>query len=91
MVDRLGVESFDLFSLDGIGPVGIAYAARHPERASNLILFATWTRSSDYLSLAPLQGMLDLMDKDWQMFTENAAHSFLGWPECEERWVTTPT
>jgi len=87
VVDRLGLERFALFALGGIGPVGIAYAAAHPERVSHLILFATWARASDYLSLAPLQGMLDLMDKDWKMFTETAAHSLVGWPEGRQaRW-----
>src|SRR3972149_5674521 len=87
VVDRLGLERVALFALGGIGPVGIAYAAAHPERVSHLILFATWARASDYLSLAPLQGMLDLMDKDWKMFTETAAHPLAGWPEGRQaRW-----
>ena len=84
VVDRLGLERFALFTLGAIGPAIIAYAARHPERVSHLILFATWARASDYISSPQLQGMLGLLDKDWQMFTENAAHSLLGWSEGEQ-------
>jgi len=84
VVDRLGLEKFALFTLGAIGPAIIAYAARHPERVSHLILFATWARASDYISSPQLQGMLGLLDKDWQMFTENAAHSLLGWSEGEQ-------
>src|SRR3972149_6874413 len=84
VVDRLGLERFALFTLGAIGPAIIAYAARHPEGGSHLILFATWARASDYTSLPQLEGMLGLLDKDWQMFTENAAHSLLGWSEGEQ-------
>jgi class 3 adenylate cyclase len=98
VVDRLGLGRFALFTLGGIGPAAIAYAARYPERVSHLILFATWARGSDYMNLQQVQGILGLLDKDWQMFTENLSHSVLGWSEGEQahwfaallRETTTP-
>jgi len=49
LVDNLDLERFALFGYDAGGPVAIAYAARHPERISNLILFGTFA-SSDHLA-----------------------------------------
>ena len=44
LVDNLELERFALFGYDAGGPVAITYAARHPERVSNLILFGTFGR-----------------------------------------------
>ena len=88
VVDQLGLARFALFTLGGLGPVAIAYAARYPERVSHLILFASWARGSDYMSSQQVQGMLGLLDKDWQMATENMSHSLLGWSEGEQaHWL----
>ncbi|MCJ7509669.1 MAG: alpha/beta hydrolase [Dehalococcoidia bacterium] len=42
VVDRLGLERFVLLSSIHAGPAGIAYAARHPERVSHLVLWNSW-------------------------------------------------
>ncbi len=42
VVDQLNLARFTLFGYDAGGPVAVAYAARHPERVSNLILFGTF-------------------------------------------------
>ena len=47
VVDRLGLEPFNLFAIFHAGPVAIAYAARHPERVSHLVLWCSWARGSD--------------------------------------------
>jgi len=87
VVERLGLKKFALFTLGAIGPAIITYAARHPERVSHLILYATWARASDYVSMPEVQAMVGLLDKDWQMYTENAAHSLLGWSEgAQAHW-----
>ncbi len=39
VVDQLGLERFALFGAADAGPVAIAYAARHPERVSQLVLW----------------------------------------------------
>ncbi|MGO9450016.1 MAG: alpha/beta fold hydrolase [Candidatus Binataceae bacterium] len=41
VADNLGIERFALFGYAAGGAVAIAYAERHPERVSNLILFGT--------------------------------------------------
>jgi pimeloyl-ACP methyl ester carboxylesterase/DNA-binding CsgD family transcriptional regulator len=44
VVDAAGLERFPLLGLSGGGPTAIAYAARHPERVSRLVLYGTWAR-----------------------------------------------
>jgi pimeloyl-ACP methyl ester carboxylesterase len=41
VVDSLDLERIALFGYGAGGPVAVSYAARHPERVSNLILFGT--------------------------------------------------
>jgi pimeloyl-ACP methyl ester carboxylesterase/DNA-binding CsgD family transcriptional regulator len=44
VIDAAGLERFALLGMSQSGPVAVAYAARHPERVSHLILFATYAR-----------------------------------------------
>lgn len=44
VVDAAGVERFALLGVSQGGPVAIAYAARHPERVSELVLYGTYAR-----------------------------------------------
>jgi len=79
VVDHIGLERFVLWGLVTSGPVAIAYAVRHPDRVSHLILWSSWARSSDVLRLPQAKGLLALADTDWQLFTETSAHAFVGW------------
>ena len=44
VVDDLGLERFPLLGVSQGGAVAIAYAARHPERVSHLVLFGAYAR-----------------------------------------------
>jgi pimeloyl-ACP methyl ester carboxylesterase/DNA-binding CsgD family transcriptional regulator len=44
VVDAMGCERFVLLGMSQSGPTAIAYAARHPERVSHLVLYATYAR-----------------------------------------------
>jgi pimeloyl-ACP methyl ester carboxylesterase/DNA-binding CsgD family transcriptional regulator len=44
VVDAANLERFALLGMSQSGPVAVAYAARHPERVSHLVLFATYAR-----------------------------------------------
>ncbi len=44
LVDHLGLDRFRMIALSQAGAVAIAYAARHPERVSHLILHGAYAR-----------------------------------------------
>jgi class 3 adenylate cyclase len=79
VVDRLGLQRFALWAAGTSGPVALAYAARHPERVSHLILWHSWARAPDVFGSPQIRAVLELADKDWQLFTETFAHLALGW------------
>ena len=81
VVDRMELNTFALFGLLHGGPVAIAYAARHPERVSHLILWCTYARSVDYAQSTEIQALRILREKDWPLYTETMAHVRLGWSE----------
>ncbi len=78
VADRLGLERFALWGTQIMGPVAIAYAARHPERVSHLILWCSYARASDMLKSPQAQALARLTD-NWELFTETAAHYNWGW------------
>ena len=82
VVDRLGLDRFAMFGAFDAGPVAIAYAARHPERVSRLVLWCSWARSSDIRS-PRIRAWRGLLDQDWELMTDTCAHLALGWPAGE--------
>jgi pimeloyl-ACP methyl ester carboxylesterase/DNA-binding CsgD family transcriptional regulator len=44
VIDAAGLQRFALLGMSQGGPVAVAYAARHRERVSHLVLFATYAR-----------------------------------------------
>jgi class 3 adenylate cyclase len=84
VVDRLGLEQFALLGSGDSGPAAVAYAARHPERISRLILWCTYSRFSDYFSSQEFHAEFSLRDKDWKIYTETFAHLALGWSEGDQ-------
>ena len=84
VVERLGLETFDLLAHSSSGPLAIAYAARNPERLSHLVLWDTYASAADFFAIPQLRALIGLIDTDWEMFTETAAHVVFGWSEGEE-------
>ncbi|MEE8385587.1 MAG: adenylate/guanylate cyclase domain-containing protein [Dehalococcoidia bacterium] len=83
VVDCLGSERFALFPFGTPGPVAIAYAVRHPERVSHLVLWCTYARASDVWASPQVKALVGLSDTDWELATETAAHAVVGWSEGE--------
>ncbi|MCH7998535.1 MAG: adenylate/guanylate cyclase domain-containing protein, partial [Chloroflexi bacterium] len=84
VVDRLGLERFAIFARVLSGPIGIAYAVRHPERISHLILWNSVARTTDLTGGPQAQALLQLANADWEMFTETFARFAFGWSVGEE-------
>ena len=84
VVDRLGLDRFALFGSFNSGPAAIAYAARHAERVSHLMLWCSYARASDWRRSPQLRALRGLLDKDWETYTETYAHILRGWSAGEE-------
>src|SRR3972149_2465797 len=74
VVDRLNLETFVLTAASLSSPIAIAYAARHPQRVSRLVLPAAYARAASFLSGA----MRSLRDTSWELYTETIAHYVFG-------------
>jgi pimeloyl-ACP methyl ester carboxylesterase len=98
VVDHAGIETFALLGYYSSGPAAIAYAARHPQRVTRLVLFGASIRAQDTLSPPESQALLTLIERDWDLFVDSAAHAWMGWSAGEEgrlvadafRTATTP-
>ena len=83
VVDHLGLDRFALMGSRLSGPVAIAYAARHPERISHLVLWCTFARTPDFGQYRDYEKVQSLIDTDWELYTETLAHATFGWSEPE--------
>jgi pimeloyl-ACP methyl ester carboxylesterase/DNA-binding CsgD family transcriptional regulator len=70
VIDAASFEEVALLGMSQSGPVAIAYAARHPERVSKLVLFATYARGRLMRDPSPLarqqaELMISLIRMGW--------------------------
>ena len=84
VVDRLGLERFALWAPVVSGPAGVAYAVRHQDRVSHLILWNSSARTTDLMGGPQAQALLQLANADWDVFSETTAHVWFGWSAGEQ-------
>jgi class 3 adenylate cyclase/pimeloyl-ACP methyl ester carboxylesterase len=95
VVDHLGLRDMVLMGVSHGGPPAIAYAVRHPEQVSRLILANTYASGEAYYALAPVMrafASIEAMARDqWEFYTRTAANAVLGFgnPELAERMAAT--
>ena len=68
VVNALGLERFGLYAVSAGGPVGIAYAAQHPEHVTHLVLAGTFA-SMNWMTdeqRNEWQRMIDMFELNWQ-------------------------
>jgi class 3 adenylate cyclase len=82
VVDKLNLERFALHAIFYAVPAAVAYAVRHPERVSHLLLFCGFARFRD-LQSPQLGAIRSIIEQDWTLYTETAAHVLLGWSQGE--------
>jgi len=98
VVDHAELETFALLGYYSSAVTAIAYAARHPERVTRLVLFGGTMRLLDAMSPPESQALVTLIDRDWDLFVDSAARAWMGWSIGEEgrlvadafRTATTP-
>lgn len=106
VVDALGLERFPLFGMSQGGPVGIAYAARHPDRVSRLVLYGSyavgWKRRGSPAHRRREEALMQLMSDGWgrdnpafrqvftQMFIPDGTPEQMRWFNELQRRTTAP-
>src|SRR5690242_60774 len=83
VVDRAGLAEVSLLGQYNSCPHAIAYAARRPERVRRMVLFGGSARGWDAMSARQTQAMLSLIEQDWDLFADTAAHQWMGWSAGE--------
>ncbi|MBV9282645.1 MAG: alpha/beta fold hydrolase [Chloroflexi bacterium] len=81
VVDATGSTRFALLGFYLSCSLAIAYAARHPERVTSLVLFGGALRGWDLLRVSSTQALVSLIERDWDTFAESATHAWYGWPD----------
>jgi DNA-binding winged helix-turn-helix (wHTH) protein/pimeloyl-ACP methyl ester carboxylesterase len=106
VVDALGVERFALLGISQGGAVAVAYAARHPERVSHLILYCAhargWQHRGSAHELEAYEALTQLVRLGWgknhpafrQMFTTrfipDAGPEEMEWFNALQRITASP-
>jgi DNA-binding NarL/FixJ family response regulator len=83
IIGRTGLAQVGLLGQYNSCPHAIAYAARHPERVSRMALFGGSARGWTAMSARQTQAMLSLIEQDWDLFADTAAHQWMGWSAGE--------
>lgn len=84
VVEAIGAERVTLFAPDSLAvPTAIAYATRHPERVSHLVLWQAHTGITHLLREPGFATVLELVDKDWALFCEVLVQVMEGWSDPE--------
>ncbi|MDO8613398.1 MAG: adenylate/guanylate cyclase domain-containing protein [Dehalococcoidia bacterium] len=84
VADHLGLNTFVLLGLEDGGLPAIAYAVRHPERVTRLILVNCFARTADVEATPQLRAFRGLAD-DWEMWSENVGAMVFGYGREEAR------
>ena len=83
VVDRAGLAEASLLGQYNSCPHAIAYAACRPERVKRMVLFAGSARGWNAMSAKQTQALLSLIEQDWDLFADTAAHQWMGWSAGE--------
>jgi class 3 adenylate cyclase len=81
VIERLDSELVDVVAAGRSGIVGIAYAARHPDRVRRLALEGTAPRGEDHRLGPQAHALAALMDVNWELYVQTISLVLLGWTE----------
>jgi DNA-binding CsgD family transcriptional regulator/pimeloyl-ACP methyl ester carboxylesterase len=88
VVDALEIETCAMFAPDSLAvPAAIAYAVRHPDRVSHLVLWQAHPHVRHILSDPGFATVLELIDRDWTLFSQVLVQVMEGYvpPETAQR------
>ena len=87
VVDRLKLDRFAIFAASYSGPVGLRYAARHPERVTRMLLWSTHAFHGEVVTRLPQQlnqqrqAVNQLAGVDRDLFIRTYLHRAVGWTQ----------
>ena len=84
VVATLRLDRFALLGFYNSCTHAIAYAAHHPERVTRVVLFGGSARGWLAMNAPQTQALLSLIERDWGVFVESAAHQWMGWSVGED-------
>jgi pimeloyl-ACP methyl ester carboxylesterase len=98
VIEHVGIERFALLGSYGAALVALAYAARHSDRVTHLILFAGALSGQELITGTDNESLVTLVEGDWDFFVDSAARAWMGWSMGKEahavadyfRSATTP-
>jgi pimeloyl-ACP methyl ester carboxylesterase/DNA-binding CsgD family transcriptional regulator len=76
VVDHLRLDRFALFCASGAGCIGIAYAARHPERVTRIIFAGAFARGESAITPQMCDALVTLVEAGWEVASETLAMLF---------------
>ena len=77
VVDHLKLDKVILFGVSMCGPVAVAYAAKHPERVSHLMLYGTYAYLGNYIQEDIKSSMLTLLRQQNNYLGIRAIHNLM--------------
>ncbi|MCH7580575.1 MAG: alpha/beta fold hydrolase, partial [Chloroflexi bacterium] len=90
VANDVGLEEFALLGSYRCAPYAIAYAARHSERISKLIVLHASARGADFFNLHRLRKARESADEDPEFYLQLIAQQTFGWAggKQAESWVS---
>lgn len=86
VVDDLGLGRFSLYASSAGGPVAVSYAAQHPERVDNLVLYGTFARLAGISGRQPTSAaLLSLIRAEWGLAATALTELFMPGASTDER------
>jgi pimeloyl-ACP methyl ester carboxylesterase len=85
VISDAGLESVALLGYYSSVAPAVAFAARHPERVTHLVLFGGAIELSQLMSTPTNQALTRLFEQDWDISVDAAIVSWMGWGDEEEK------
>jgi len=77
IIDHLKLQRFSLFGMSEGGPTAIAYAVKHPDLVSHLILYGTWPRGNAGAPPELKASLCNLIRTSWGLGSKTLADIFV--------------
>lgn len=85
VVEAVGAGPVDLFASSSGAPIGVAYAAAHPERVGRLVFYGGYASGSGIADARARQAILDLVRAHWGLGSRALADVFIPSATAAER------